>query len=108
MTYRKLCTDSISLGKYLLKLGLSKGDKISFMMGNGYQTCRIFLGAMYAGFVVAPLNLKAQTSQLEFMVEHSDTDVRYVLCPQERSMDIDTPLDFAIAEFLLSTHISTK
>ena len=26
----------------------------------------------------------------------------YVLCPQENSMDIDTPLDFEIADFILS------
>ena len=60
LTYQQLQADSRYLGKHLMKLGLSKGDTVSFMLGNGYQTNKIFLGAMYAGFIVAPLNLTAR------------------------------------------------
>jgi len=73
LSYRQLRDDSVSLGKYLMKRGLRKGDKVSFMLSNGYQTTKIFLGTMYAGFVVAPLNLQAQPSQLEYVADHSDT-----------------------------------
>jgi long-chain acyl-CoA synthetase len=73
LTYAELKADSEQLGKYLLQLGLRKGDKISFMMTNGYQTAKIFLGAMYSGFVIAPLNLLAQPSQLDYVMDHSDT-----------------------------------
>ena len=73
LTYRQLREDSVDLGKHLIKLGLQKGDKVSFMLGNGYQTIQIFLGAMYAGFVIAPLNLMSQPSQLEYVLDHSDT-----------------------------------
>ncbi|MBI4831380.1 MAG: acyl--CoA ligase, partial [Candidatus Lindowbacteria bacterium] len=73
LTYGQLKRDSINLGKYLPKLGLNKSDKLSFMLGNGYQTVKIFLGAMYSGFTVAPLNLMAQPSQLEYIIGHSDT-----------------------------------
>ncbi len=72
LTYGQLKEDSVRFGKHLLKRGLSKGDKLSFMMGNGYQTNKIFLGAMYSGFVIAPLNLKAQASHLEYVLDHSD------------------------------------
>ena len=72
LTYGQLKEDSVSFGKYLLKRGLSKGDKISFMMRNGYQTNKIFLGTMYSGFVIAPLNLKAQFSHLQYVLDHSD------------------------------------
>ena len=60
LTYGRLKEDSVNLGRHLMKLGISKGDKISFMLANGYQTAKIFLGAMYGGFVIAPLNLLAQ------------------------------------------------
>ena len=73
LTYSQLKEDSIEFGKQLLKRGLNKGDKISYMLSNGYQTTKIFLGAMYSGFVIAPLNLLAQPSQLEYVMEHSDT-----------------------------------
>lgn len=73
LTYGRLREDSESLGKHLAKLGLQKGDKVSFMLGNGCQTTKIFLGAMYSGFVIAPLNLRAQPVQLEYVIDHSDT-----------------------------------
>ena len=43
------------------------------MLHNGYQTARLLIGVMYAGFTVAPLNLLAQRSQLAYVLEHSDT-----------------------------------
>jgi long-chain acyl-CoA synthetase len=73
LTYGRLKQDCIDFGKRLTKLGLKKGDKVSYMMGNGYQTTKIFLGAIYSGFTAAPLNLLAQPSQLEYVLEHSDT-----------------------------------
>ncbi len=73
LTYGQLQQDSKRLGKHLTKLGLQKGEKVSFMLGNGYQATKIFLGVMYSGFVIAPLNLRTQTSQLEYVIDHSDT-----------------------------------
>jgi acyl-CoA synthetase (AMP-forming)/AMP-acid ligase II len=73
LSYEQLKADSRKFGKHLLKRGLKKGDKISFMIGNGYQTTKIFLGTMYAGLVVAPLNFMAQAAQLEYVLDHSDT-----------------------------------
>ena len=73
LTYGQLQQDSERLGKHLTKLGLQKGEKVSFMLGNGCQAAKIFLGAMYSGFVIAPLNLRTQTSQLEYVIDHSDT-----------------------------------
>ena len=35
------------------------------------------------------------------LVDHYKSDIRYILCPQETSMDIDTEFDFSVAEFLL-------
>jgi acyl-CoA synthetase (AMP-forming)/AMP-acid ligase II len=72
LTYEQLKSDSEQLGKYLISRGLSKGDKVSFMLSNGYQTAKIFLGSMYAGFVTAPLNLMVQSSLLEYVLNHSD------------------------------------
>jgi acyl-CoA synthetase (AMP-forming)/AMP-acid ligase II len=73
LSYTQLKSDSERLGKYLMSLGLSKGDKVSFMLSNGYQTAKIFLGSMYAGFVAAPLNLLTQPALLEYVLIHSDT-----------------------------------
>ncbi len=75
MTYAQLQRESRDLGRYLLGLGLGKGDKVALMLHNSYQTARLLIGVMYSGFMVAPLNLLAQPSQLAYVLEHSDTRV---------------------------------
>ena len=88
----RLKEDSFKLAKYLIKRGLKKGDKVSFMMGNGYQTTKIFLGTMYAGFVIAPLNLMFQTPQLTYVLDHSDTQVVFF------TKDLKEKLEAAVSE----------
>lgn len=87
LTYAQLLEESVRLGKYLMKLGVSKGDKVSFMMGNGYQTAQLFLGTMYAGVVIAPLNLVAQTSQLSYVLDHSDAKVVFYTRNQKERLE---------------------
>ena len=53
--------------------GLRPGDVISVFMGNGIQTARLLLAAMYSGLVANPLNLLCQPSQVRYIVDHSDT-----------------------------------
>jgi acyl-CoA synthetase (AMP-forming)/AMP-acid ligase II len=88
LTYGQLKEGSVLLGKHLLKKGLKKGDKISFMLGNGYQTTKLFLGAMYDGFVIAPLNLMAQPAQLEYVMDHSDTKLVFFTEDQKEKLEI--------------------
>jgi acyl-CoA synthetase (AMP-forming)/AMP-acid ligase II len=90
LTYGQLKEDSETLGNHLMKLGLKKGDKISFMMGNGYQTTKIFLGAMYSGFIIAPINLMAQPSQLEYVLDHSDTKLILFTEDQKEKLERST------------------
>jgi acyl-CoA synthetase (AMP-forming)/AMP-acid ligase II len=87
LTYGQLQEDSMNLGKYLTQLGLQKGDKVSFMLGNGCQTTKIFLGAMYSGFVITPLNLMAQPAQLEYVIGHSDTKLVFFTENQEDKLE---------------------
>lgn len=87
LTYAQLKADSVALGKQLVKMGLKKGDKVSFMAGNGYQTAKLFLGVMYAGMVVAPLNLQAQHSQLVYVLEHSDAKLVFVLEEHKKRLE---------------------
>ena len=86
LTYGQLREDSLNFGKHLLKLGLKKGDKVSFMLGNGYQTTKIFLGVMYGGFAISPLNLMAQTAQLEYILDHSDTKLVFFGADQKANL----------------------
>ena len=73
LSYRRLRDDSLRLARDLQAAGLAPGATVSLMMGNGYQTARLFIGAMYAGYVVQPVNLLAQDSVLAYVLEHSDS-----------------------------------
>lgn len=52
-------------------------------------------------FVTWTKNIENYKTYNVDMVDYAKTDVRYILCPQEHSMDIDTPFDLKMARFLL-------
>ncbi|MCC6196225.1 MAG: AMP-binding protein [Burkholderiales bacterium] len=87
MTYAELARLSRSLTRFLLGAGLAKGDKVSLMLHNGYQTARLFLGAMYGGFVVQPVNLLSQGRSLEHVLDHSDTRLVFVAPEYRERLD---------------------
>ena len=73
LTFGELKRQSDNLARFLIGCGYAPGDRIAFYCANGYQTAAVFLGTMYGGFVSVPLNLVSQASQLEYVLEHSDT-----------------------------------
>jgi len=81
LTYRAIAGVGKALGAYLAAEGIAPGSVVSFMLPNGAAAASIFLGTMYAGYVVSPVNLLAQDSQLAYTLEHSDT--RLVFCAPE-------------------------
>ncbi len=81
LRYGRLREDARTLFYFLRKKGLRQGEKVSLMTHNGYQAADLFLGLMYGGFVVAPINLLAQSAQLEYVLDHSDTRLVFVTAP---------------------------
>ncbi len=75
MTFAQLQRNSQDLTHFLIGAGLEKGDKVALMLHNSFQTARLLIGVMYGGFMVAPLNLLAQPSQLTYVLQHSDTRI---------------------------------
>jgi len=90
LTYLRLKQDSEELGRFLLSQGLAKGDKVALMLHNSYQAARLFIGTMYAGFTVSPLNLLSQRSQLAYVLDHSDT--RLVFTSQDHAGALNAAL----------------
>jgi acyl-CoA synthetase (AMP-forming)/AMP-acid ligase II len=73
LTYGGLARVGAELGAYLAHEGIPPGSVVSFMLPNGVAAASIFLGAMYAGYIVSPINLLAQDAQLEYTLAHSGT-----------------------------------
>ncbi|ODP33741.1 long-chain fatty acid--CoA ligase [Pandoraea sp. ISTKB] len=78
LTFEALRDDCRALAGRFAEAGLREGDIVSVCMGNGPQTARIILAAMYSGLIVNPVNLLCQPTQLQYIVEHSDTRVIFV------------------------------
>jgi long-chain acyl-CoA synthetase len=73
LTYGDLARIGTELGAFLAQQGIAPGTVVSFMLPNGVAAASIFLGAMYAGYIIAPVNLLAQDTQLEYTLAHSGT-----------------------------------
>lgn len=87
VSYAQLQADSRRLADFLYGQGLAKGDKVSFMMGNSLQSTKLFVGVMYAGLVIAPLNLQSQHDHLRYVLDHSDTKLVFVTPDQVERLD---------------------
>jgi len=75
LTYRDLARSAHALGAYLAQQRIPPGSVVSFMLPNGIAAASVFLGAMYAGYVVSPVNLVAQDTQLAYTLAHSGTRI---------------------------------
>ncbi|CAM2166197.1 Sulfoacetate--CoA ligase [Paraburkholderia sacchari] len=73
LTFGALLERCQALDLRFREAGLKPGDVVSVLMGNGVQTATLLLGAMYSGLIAHPLNLLCQTTQLAYVIEHSDT-----------------------------------
>jgi len=57
-----------SAAAFLCSLGLSAGDRIALLVGNRAEYLELFFGAMRAGLVPVPLNVKQTAENLKFMI----------------------------------------
>ncbi len=78
LTFRALRDDCRELSRRFAAAGLRAGDIVSVCMSNGPQSARVILAAMYSGLIVNPINLLCQPTQLQYIVEHSDTRLIFV------------------------------
>ncbi|MCP3867107.1 MAG: AMP-binding protein [Gammaproteobacteria bacterium] len=75
MTYGDLHRHAREIGARLDALGVSPGAKVAFLLTNGYWTTALFLGVMYSGRVIVPLNAVSGEAALSYVVAHSDSQV---------------------------------
>jgi long-chain acyl-CoA synthetase len=99
LTYAQLQREATQLAAFLHDRGVGKGDKVALMLHNSYQTAQLLIGVMYAGRMVAPLNLLAQPSQLAYVLDHSDCKLVFTsaeLEPRVREALAGVPREVAV------------
>ena len=75
LTFSELRDSCVRVSAMLAARGLQPGDHVSLVLGNGIQTIRLLLGAMYGGYCVHPVNLLSQPEQMRYVIEHADARV---------------------------------
>jgi acyl-CoA synthetase (AMP-forming)/AMP-acid ligase II len=92
LSYQELEYQARLLARYLRAAGLKPGDKVGLYLHNAYQTALLYLGAMLGGYVIAPLNLLSQRSQLAYVIAHCDCRILFT------AREYEEPLGAALAE----------
>lgn len=72
VTYQQLNARVSQVANSLFELGLKKGDTCAVMLYNCIESVEIFYGLARAGIVGAPINFRNTTSEIEFILNHSD------------------------------------
>jgi long-chain acyl-CoA synthetase len=87
LSFGELRLTSRRLAGFLAARGARPGERIALLMPNGFQTCRLFIGVMYGGYCVTPVNLLAQPSQLAYVLDHCDARIVFVSPDQVERLD---------------------
>jgi len=94
LTYKQLEQEVQQYAAQFYAMGLVHGDTVSFMMGNGRSALALFLGALYTGLIVSPLNPAAGPEQITYVLDHSDTKLVFV-SPKYKSVIDEAQSAFA-------------
>ena len=86
LLYREIDRQSRMLARFLSASGLSRGDKVALYLHNGYQTALLFLATMVGGYVITPLNLLSQRSQLAYVIGHCDCKMLFTSREYEKAL----------------------
>ncbi len=71
LSYLELQEKCQWIARLLEHKGIGPGETVAFLMDNGLWTTCLFLGVMYSGRVVLPLNAVAGQDQLGYVIAHS-------------------------------------
>jgi fatty-acyl-CoA synthase len=72
-TYKRSCL----LASALQKMGIGKGDTVSFMGANTPETFEAHFGVPMAGAVLNALNVRLDAKAIAFILEHAETKVLF-------------------------------
>lgn len=77
-TYQALDEEANRLGNVLLEAHISKGDKVAIFMPNVREFAALYFAIQRVGAIVVPVNAKFVTSELEYVLSHSDAKALFV------------------------------
>ena len=71
LSYADLRDRAGAIAAHLCAQGVPAGAVVAFMLGNGIAAATLFLGAVYGGYIVMPINLLAHDEHLDHVLRHA-------------------------------------
>ncbi|MBL8584667.1 MAG: acyl--CoA ligase [Rhizobiaceae bacterium] len=90
VSFAQLHEGAAKIAAALRRDGISRGDRIGMLLGNGPEWLEIFFGASMAGAVVVPLSTWSTRAELEFLIVDSGIGTLFV---RPRFLDRDFAAD---------------
>lgn len=78
ITYDQLNKRANMVAHSLLKMGLKRGDIVSYMLNNCPECIELMFGLNKAGIGLAPINMRFVGQEIEYIVNNSDTKAIFV------------------------------
>ena len=77
-TYLELSERVGRLANHLLQDGIQRGDRIGIISTNSPEVIEVFFAAFQIGATIVPINYRAKTEELEYMIQDSETKILFV------------------------------
>ena len=82
LNYNEVLAKSKMLGQYLHSLGVKKGDRVGVTGKNTPEWGLAYLGVLFAGGVVAPMDYGLKDKELQGLIEMADVEILF--CDDEK------------------------
>ncbi len=74
-TYRAFATRTHRLANALLELGVTAGDRVSFITFNTHHLLEAYYGVIEAGAVLNPINIRLAPHEIAYILDHAGSKV---------------------------------
>ncbi len=76
-TYHEYAERTHRLASALGRLGVGKGDRVSFLSYNCHQLLEAYYGVLEAGAILNPINIRLTPREIGYILEHSGSKVAF-------------------------------
>jgi acyl-CoA synthetase (AMP-forming)/AMP-acid ligase II len=88
LTYRQVADNAAAQAAKLDQLGVPTGGRVAFISQNSARLLTAFFGVAGYGRVLVPINFRLSAAEIQYIVEHSGSEVVY--CDPEIKSVLDT------------------
>ena len=87
-SYGDIERHSLTLASYLATLGITKGDRVAFVLPNSIETALLYFACMQVGAIIVPINQRLQSHEIISIVGDAEAHMLFTV-PYRIDADAD-------------------